>query len=148
MALVTGILSLSAFNFNSKFIKEAEIKHGRTAMLAMPTLFTLESLDHETLGINQLASTQIEYQLLLLGIFGCSEISQLRKAYKFPYSVEAWFNMEDSHIPGDYNFDPLNISTAGNIDSLKSNEMYMGRLAMLSSFLFISKELLTGEQSF
>ena len=52
MALVTGILSLSAFNMNSKFVQEAEIKfvqeaeikfvqeaeieHGRTAMLAMP----------------------------------------------------------------------------------------------------------------
>ena len=41
MALVISMLALSALNLNSKFIKEAEIKHGRTAMLAVPTLVSL-----------------------------------------------------------------------------------------------------------
>ena len=144
MALVTGILSLYAFNMNSKFVQEAEIKHGRTAMLAMPTLVSLEVFDHSTLGINQLASTPLENQLILLGIFGCSEVSQMLKGYEFPSSVDAWFNMKDSHTPGDYNFDPLNISNTNNIDFLKKNEKFVGRLAMLSSFGFICNELLTG----
>ena len=144
MALVTSILSLSAFNMNSKFIQEAEIKHGRTAMLAMPSLVTLEVLDHSELGINQLASTPLENQLLLLGIFACSEISQMLKAYEFPTSVESWFNMKNDHTPGDYNFDPLNISSVDNINTLKTNEKFVGRLAMLSSFGFICNELVTG----
>ena len=144
MALVTGILSLSAFNMNSKFIQEAEIKHGRTAMLAMPTLVSLEVLDHSKLGINQLASTPVENQLLLLGIIGCSEVSQMLKGYEFPTSVDAWFNMKDSHTPGDYNFDPLNISNSNNSNKLKRNEKFVGRLAMLSSFGFICNELVTG----
>ena len=148
MALVTGILSLSAFNMNSKFIQEAEIKHGRTAMLAMPTLVSLEIIDHSTLGINQLASAPVENQLLLLGIFGCSEVSQMLKAYEFPSSVDVWFNMKDSHIPGDYNFDPLNISTSNNLDMLKTNEKFVGRLAMLASVGFIGSELLTNNPSF
>ena len=148
MALVTGILSLSAFNMNSKFVQEAEIKHGRTAMLAMPTLLSLEVLDHSTLGINQLASTPIENQACLLGIFGCSEVSQMLKAYEYPSTVDAWFNMKDSHIPGDYNFDPLNISNSKNIDTLKTNEKFIGRVAMLSSFVFICDELVTGTPSF
>lgn len=144
MALVTGILSLSAFNMNSKFIQEAEIKHGRTAMVAMPILVGLEVLDHSTLGINQLASTPLNNQLLLLGVFGCSEISQMLNGYEFPSSVNAWFNMKNSHTPGDYNFDPLNISNTGNIDMLKTNEKLAGRLAMLASFGFICNELVTG----
>jgi len=148
MALTTGILSLSAFNMNAKFIQEAEIKHGRTAMLAMPTLLTLETIDHSTIGINQLASTPIEDQLLLLGIFGCSEVSQMLKVYEFPSSVEAWFNMKESHIPGEYNFDPLNISSTNNLDILKSNEKFVGRLAMLAAAEFIGSELITGNPSF
>lgn len=148
MALVTGILSVSAFNMHSKFIQEAEIKHGRTAMLAMPTLMGLEVLDPNTLGINQLASTPIENQLLLLGIFGCSEVSQLLKAYEFPSSVDAWFNMKSDHIPGDYNFDPLNISSSDNIEMLKTNEKFAGRMAMMGSFGFICNELVTGNPSF
>lgn len=148
MALITGILSLSAFNMKSKFIQEAEIKHGRTAMLVMPTIVSLEVFDHSTLGINQLASVPIENQLLLLGIFGCSEISQMLKAYKFPSSVDVWFNMKDNHIPGNYNFDPLNISNSDNIDILTMNEISIGRLAMLASFEFICNELITGNPSF
>jgi hypothetical protein len=110
----------------------------------MPTLVSLEILDPSTLGINQLASTPLENQLLLLGIFGCSEVSQLLKGYEFPSSVDAWFNMKDSHTPGDYNFDPLNISTGENIDLLKKNEKFVGRLSMLSSFGFICNELVAG----
>lgn len=148
MALVTGILSLSAFNVNSKFIKEAEIKHGRTAMLSIPILTALETVNHDILAINQLASTPIENQLLLLGIFGCSEVSQLLKAYVYPSTIDEWFNMKDSHSPGDYNFDPLNISTSDNIDNLKYGEKLAGRLAMLTSFGLISNELLAGVPSF
>lgn len=113
-------------------------------MLAMPSLIGLEIFNHNTLGINQLASTPLENQLLLLGIFGCSEVSQMLKGYQFPSSMDAWFNMKDSHIPGDYNFDPLNISNTNNIDRLKKNEKFVGRLAMLSSFGFICNELVTG----
>jgi len=129
---------------NSKFIQEAEIKHGRTAMFAMPTLVSLEVLDHSTLGINQLASIPLDNQLLLLGIFGCSEVSQMLKVYEFPSSVDAWFNIKSDHTPGDYNFDPLNISNTDKIDMLQTNEKFVGRLAMLSSFGFICNELVTG----
>lgn len=144
MAFVTGILSLSALNMNCKFIQESELKHGRTAMLALPTLVSLEVCDHTTLGIDQLASAPLENQLLLLGLFGCSEVAQLLKAYEFPSSVDVWFNMKNNHTPGDYNFDPLNISNDDNLEQLKTSEKFLGRLAMLSSFSFICNELATG----
>ena len=148
MALITTILSLTSFNVNSKFIQEAELKHGRTAMLAMPTLVSLELVDHSTLGINQLASAPLEAQFLLLSIFGCSEVSQLLRSYEFPSTIDKWFKMKDNHTPGEYGFDPLNISNADNIDFLKNNEKFTGRVAMLASFGFICNELVTGNPSF
>jgi hypothetical protein len=144
MTLLINMLALSALNLNSKFIKEAEIKHGRTAMLAVPTLMSLEVIKPDTLGINELSSTPIEYQLLLLGIFGASEVSQLLKAYEFPTSVDVWFNMKDDHIPGNYSFDPLNISNDDNSVLLKKNELFAGRTAMLAAAGIIGYELTTG----
>jgi hypothetical protein len=144
MTLLINMLALSALNLNYKFIKEAEIKHGRTAMLAVPTLMSLEVIKPDTLGINELSSTPIEYQLLLLGIFGASEVSQLLKAYEFPTSVDVWFNMKDDHIPGNYSFDPLNISNDDNSVLLKKNELFAGRTAMLAAAGIIGYELTTG----
>lgn len=144
MTLLINMLALSALNLNSKFIKEAEIKHGRTAMLAVPTLMSLEVVKPDTLGINELSSTPIEYQLLMLGIFGASEVSQLLKAYEFPTSVDVWFNMKDDHIPGNYSFDPLNISNDNNSIFLKKNELFAGRTAMLAAAGIIGYELTTG----
>lgn len=148
MALVTGLLALNGLNFHSKFVKESEIKHGRTAMLALPTLVTLDLLKPDTLAINELSSTQLEYQLLLLSIFGCSEVSQMLKSYNFPTSTSDWFSMKDSHIPGDYYFDPLNISTSENKESLKNTEMLSGRIAMLTTAGYMCNELLTGSSPF
>jgi hypothetical protein len=127
---------------NFKFVKEAEIKHGRTAMVALPTITFLEIANPDTLGINQLANTPIEYQLLILGIFGCSEVSQLMNSYEYPSNLNNWFKMKDSHTPGDYSFNPLNISSS------TDNELFIGRLAMVGSVGLICQELVTNKNVF
>ena len=143
MSLVTALLSLSAFS--PQFVKEAEIKHGRVAMLAAPTIALLDLTTAPTLGVNALSSTPIEYQLLLLGIFGTSEISQLCNSYNFPDSVNSWFNMKEDHEPGNYKFDPLNISNSKNKEYLKTNELFIGRVAMIGTIGMMSKELIDGK---
>ena len=42
--MIYGILALFGFNFNTKFIQEVEIKHGRTAMLATGAIMSKELL--------------------------------------------------------------------------------------------------------
>lgn len=138
------MLSLASmgFNVNNKFIKEAEIKHGRTAMVAITTIPTLEIINPGTLGIDQFASTPIEYQLVLGGIFGCSEVSQLLNSYNFPREPSGWFTMKESHIPGDYNFNPLNLT------SKSKDELFIGRTAMLATSFLMVEELINKNSIF
>ena len=125
-----------------KFVKEAEIKHGRVAMASSLIIPFLDNVNPEILGINYINSLDISTQLYLLGIMGISETSQMLKAYNFPDTVESWFNMKNDHIPGDYKFDPLNISNQKNINKLKYNEKIIGRLAMIGVACEMGKELL------
>ncbi len=69
-------------------------------------------------------------------------MAQMLKAYNFPDTVESWFNMKNDHIPGDYKFDPLNISNQKNIGQLKNNEKIISRLAMIGVACEMGKELL------
>lgn len=124
-----------------KFVKEAEIKHGRVAMLSSVAIPFLDNVNEGVLGINFMNSLDPAYQITCLGIFGCSEISQIIKSYKFPNSVKDWFVLKDEHEPGNYNFDPLNISNDKNAQTILKNEMFVGRLSMLAVACEFAKEL-------
>ena len=130
--------------FNNKFIREAEIKHSRVAMLSAVTIPTIELLNGNHQGIYELSHQPLPFQYLALTIFGMSEFGQLFKAYEFPESTNTWFKIKDSHTPGEYAFDPLNISS--NTESLtknKNQELFNGRIAMLACAGFLAQELLT-----
>ena len=129
-----------------KFVSEAEIKHGRVAMASSLAIPILDNVNPDLLGINFVSSMPLPVQYTLFGIFGCSEISQLLNSYEYPTDTSKWFKLKDEHVPGDYNFDPLNISNNKNEDTIKSNEMFVGRVAMLAAACEIGYELSTGEK--
>ena len=152
-----SIMFIMSFIFNSinayvvppvmppKFVQEAELKHGRVAMVSSLLIPLLDNVNPDVLGVNYVNSLDPGVQLLLLGIFGCSEVSQLMKAYEFPNNTSQWFKMKEDHVPGEYGFDPLNIATYNNSETIKTNEMFVGRVAMVAVACQMANELLVGE---
>jgi hypothetical protein len=125
----------------AKFIREAEIKHGRVAMLSSLTIPLLDNVKPETLGVNFVSSLDPSVQWTLLGLVGCSEFAQIFKAYSFPSDTNDLFKFKSNHEPGNYSFDPLNILTNKNEERLKANEKFIGRLAMIATVCEMANEL-------
>ena len=136
----------AAYNVVSpKFVQEAEIKHGRVAMLSSLAIPLLDNVEPGVLGVNYVNSLDLNNQQLLLFLFGFSEFCQMLNAYEFPNSTNDWFKMKKEHVPGEYGFDPLNIVMYNNSKSVKTNEMVVGRLAMIAVTCQMANELLVGE---
>ncbi len=131
--------TVAAFNTVSKFTREAEIKHGRVAMVSSLAIPLLDTLNPEVLGVNYVNSLDPILQLGLLAVVGCSEFAQLNYAYNFPDEVSNWFSLKDDHTPGDYNFNPLNLP------GKPTDELFIGRIAMISVVCEMANELSVGE---
>lgn len=134
--------TVAAYNTVSKFVREAEIKHGRVAMTSSLLIPLLDHFSPDGLGVNFVNNMPIENQLLLLGIFGCSEFSQMKFAYNFPKNTSEWFTFKDTHEPGDYDFNPMLFIPK------PANELFIGRVAMVAVLYEMATELFIGEPIF
>tara|TARA_B100000963_G_scaffold361845_1_gene400236 strand:- start:1965 stop:2426 length:462 start_codon:yes stop_codon:yes gene_type:complete len=128
-----------------KFVAESEIKHGRVAMVSSLLIPFLDNVKPDVLGVNYVNSLDIGTQQLLLFGFGFSEFCQLLNGYEFPNNTSQWFRMKEDHVPGDYGFDPFEFNKYNNSNSLKTNELFVGRVAMVAVACQMANELLVGE---
>mmetsp|Transcript_3796 Transcript_3796/g.11284 ORF Transcript_3796/g.11284 Transcript_3796/m.11284 type:complete len:212 (+) Transcript_3796:226-861(+) len=124
--------------FNLKFLREAELKHGRICMLAalgwvFPEFYHLPAPEFSNTSPLSALGTVPKLGLLqiVLAIAALEAIGFDRVYYS------------DNWEPGDYGFDPLNLGKGKALDYYKTAEVKNGRLAMIAIGGFIHQNLLT-----
>lgn len=141
------------------WMREAEIKHARLAMLAAVG-WPLSELWHEKIAdFFQLDSILADggkapsilngglSSTYASGILSASIVVSAYLENKSLNTGEVFWNAKKSedYIPGDYKFDPLNFyNVRGNKKIMETAEIKHGRLAMIAIVTYVLEELITG----
>lgn len=159
-SLADSSLSRSPFGFAGSDkaslmnMREAEIKHGRLAMLAVVGWPLAELLDKpiaEALGMSSILTASGESPSILNG--GLDKV--LPSYWIAVISLAAWFelkskraqsNNKKDYMAGDCQFDPLNLLPANKEERLNMQlkEIKHGRVAMMAILGFVVQEAFLG----
>ena len=144
-----------------KKYREAELTHGRVAMLAAVGFLVGEAVESKTFLFNGEitgpAITQLAQVNPLLWVFlgagiAKSESSRAEAAFVEPSQVryDRPGQMRDTYIPGNLGFDPLGLMPDDEEEffAMQTKELQNGRLAMLAASGFMAQELVDGKGIF
>jgi hypothetical protein len=126
------------------FFREAELKHGRIAMIASATIPLIEQFTHKT-GIHEFDSLPTNVKLLIIGTTFMSEFSSMLRGWEKP--TDKPFTLRQDYQPGDYEFSIIDLTTEES-GELLDKELNNGRLAMIGALGMIVQELVTDRPLF
>lgn len=138
--------------------REAELTHGRVAMLASLGFLVQEFWHPLFSSINQPAINQIPslppalWFGMTLGI-GIAESLRIQKGWANPYELDKEGRLSNiqglkpDYVPGDLAFDPLGLapSDPAEFRKMQERELSHGRLAMFAAAGFLAQEAVTGK---
>jgi hypothetical protein len=141
-----------------KRYREAELTHGRVAMLATVGFLVGEAVESKTLlfngeitgpAITHLAQVNPSFWLILgIGI-ARAELDRAEIGWVEPENVpvDKPGLLRDDYIPGNIGFDPLGLKPQDPEEFLvmQTKELQNGRLAMLAAAGFLAQELVDGK---
>lgn len=130
--------------------REAEVMHGRVAMMAAVGYFVGETFEgpfHLTGPANdQLQQLPLPVLVAFGAMIGAAELNRARIGWVEP-DVGSWtttlWKLRDNYYPGDVGFDPLGLkpTDADSFASMQTKELQNGRLAMLGVAGMCAQEL-------
>ena len=131
-------------NFDIKWLREAELKHGRVCMLACLG-YVVQEFIHLPAEIYQNpnpigAVSDVGPQVMLQIVFGMGFVEYGMNKGKM--TSLTMFEDKD-RVPGDYGFDPLGLMEEGDPNEYALKEITHGRLAMIAFSGMLQQSLLT-----
>lgn len=156
-------LSIGKSEEELKVWREAELKHGRVAMLAAAGILVAERF-HPLFG-GQIQGTSIfhfqevlnlfpNFWIVILASIGIFEAYTISKGWESPQETmkkpSGLARLKEEYIPGNLGFDPLNLAPVSKDDffDVQNKELQNGRLAMLAVAGMVAQELVDGRTIF
>ncbi|KAL3809433.1 hypothetical protein ACHAXA_004002 [Cyclostephanos tholiformis] len=140
-----------------KRYREAEVTHGRVAMLAVLGFLVGEAVEGSSfLFDGQISGPAISHFLqvpdgwdaLIITFIGAAEAQRAQIGWVDPANVsyDQPGKLRDDYYPGDLKFDPLGIrpTDPAELDLMITRELQNGRLAMLAAAGFLAQEAVDG----
>ncbi|KAL7523844.1 hypothetical protein ACHAXR_000871, partial [Thalassiosira sp. AJA248-18] len=140
-----------------KKYREAELTHGRVAMLAVVGFLVGEAVESKTFlfngeitgpAIDQLQQVNPILFALLAALIGKAETKRAELGWVEPSKVryDRPGQLRDEYIPGNLGFDPLQLKPEDPEEffEMQNKELQNGRLAMLAAAGFMAQELTDG----
>lgn len=137
-----------------KYFREAELKHGRVAMLASLGFLVAESF-HPLFGGDIDVPSYVAFQAtplqtfwpFVLALLGAIEYNSIEK---FSVPGEGFWTLKPEYENGDLGFDPLGLKPedAEEFKTMQTKELNNGRLAMLGIAGMVAQELVSKSNIF
>merc|ERR1711977_385703 len=137
-----------------KRYREAELTHGRVAMLASLGFLVGESGATPLFGgnidgiaINQFWQVPVGFWPVILLFIAVPETFRALRGWMEPTVPENYFQLRPGYIPGDIDFDPLGLKPEDpeEFKEMQTKELQHARLAMLAAAGMMAQELQTGQ---
>merc|ERR1712071_167970 len=141
--------------------REAELAHGRVAMLATIGFLVGEKVEGSSfLFDSQISGPAITHFFQVPGpfwevltlIIGALEVNRAQVAFVSPSELgpDEAGKMREDHCPGDIGFDPLGLKPEDpeEFETMVTKELQNGRLAMLAAAGFLAQEATDGKGIF
>ncbi len=142
-----------------KRYREAELTHGRVAMLAALGFLVGEKVEGSSFlfdaqitgpAIGHLAQVPVGFWVALTVAIGAAEQTRATVGWVEPENVpvdQPGLLRPDHHTPGDIGFDPLGLKPTDSekLKVIQTKELPNGRLATLATAGFVAQELVDGK---
>jgi len=141
-----------------KKYREAEVTHGRVAMLAVIGFFAGEAVEGSSFlfdaqisgpAISHFTQVPDGWDALIITFIGAAEAQRAQIGWVDPADTRADQpgQLREDYYPGDIKFDPLGLKPDDQeeLDTMITKELQHGRLAMLAAAGFLAQEAVDGQ---
>lgn len=127
------------------YLREAELKHGRLAMVASTIMPITELITHDK-SIHNFDKLPVSIQIVIISSMFMAEFSSMIRGWKNPYTNP--FELKEDYQPGDFGFELYRNLECDESKDLLNKELNNGRMAMIGAIGMIIQELVTDKLLF